>query len=960
MAERPSGTVTFLFTDVEGSTALWEQHPEDMRAALARHDEVLRATIGTYGGQVFSTGGDGFAAVFDRAEPAVRAAVAAQAGLAALTWPPGIALPVRMGLHTGEAQERDGNYFGAAVNRAARVMDAANGAQILLSAATYETVGAMRDAAWRWIDLGVHELRDVVDPVRLYRVETSEFEGDPRPPRTGTVRAGNLPAASVPLVGRADDIEEIVADLGAARVVTLTGAGGVGKTRLAVEVGHRLEAQQPDGVWLAALDTVDHPDAVVPVLLSLFGIEARAADELGSLVQGLRHRHALLILDNCEHVLDVAVAIATSVTSSCPRMSMLATSREPLDVDGERVRRVRSLSVDDDGAAVELFRLRAEQAGASLDAARDHDAVVQICRRLDGIPLALELAAARTRSMHPAEIASRLDDMFRLLTGGKRSSTERHRTLRATLEWSHDLLTDAEQAVLARLSVFAGSFGLDAAEPIAGTDEVDVEVVDALDRLVARSLVVTLDDAEDSRFRLLEPVRQLAAEKLADRAEVDTIRLRHTEWYCALMGRIGSLWRSGSDQVAWPIAARELPNLRAAFDHLIEAGRVDEAERFVFDAFAPIGCQFDVAPMYDWAPRARGAAPDHIGPYTASACAVAAWGAIPRGQLDDAARWLSRGVEAIDMGSRDDGLVAAAAVHHVLAGGEAAVPDEFLERSVTAALESDDLHRQIWVLTYAGRLSEAAERAKRLGNRMLVALTRSWAASVPTDDRGERQELFWEAAQESHSYLMRNHATLELGLEQIRTGAPLDGLLLLRAPLRDWLLRGDERVWSVLHAIAVGFVHLGETEAAARLAGAIGDRPLPFVDRRRRAELHALLDARTDATTVRRHESAAADLDAGTAVAEALDRIEALAATPTTEAGHAAIDVADLTARQREVARLVAQGFSNKQIAQRLDISRYTAETHVRNILERLGAASRAEIATWYATQQSSGTPLRT
>ena len=952
--------VTFLFTDVEGSTALWEQHADAMGSALGHHDEVVRSTIEAHGGYVFSTGGDGFAAVFDRADRAVRAAVAAQAALAGATWPQGLSLAVRMGLHSGEAQERDGDYFGAAVNRAARVMDAANGAQILVSGATYEIIGDT-PASWRWVDLNVHELRDVVHPVRLYRVETSEFGGDPRPPRTGAFRAGNLPAASAPLVGRAEDIEEIVADLTTARVVTLTGVGGIGKTRLAVEVGRRLEGQRPDGVWLAALDTVDRPDELVTVLLGLFGIEAPSIDGLESLVHGLRHRDALLILDNCEHVLDVAAATATAIASSCPRMTLLATSREPLDVDGERVRRVRSLSVDDGGPAVELFRLRAAHAGAALDAARDHDAVLQICSRLDGIPLALELAAARTRSMHPSEIASRLDDMFRLLTRGKRSSTERHRTLRATLEWSHHLLTDAEQTVLARLSVFSGSFGLDAAESVAGPGAVgDVAVVDAVDRLVARSLVVALEDREDSRFRLLEPVRQLAAEKLADRDEVDMVRARHTEWYCALMSRIGSLWRSGADQIAWPMAAREMPNLRAAFDHLVEAARIDEAERFVFEAYGPIACQFDVAPMYDWAPRALGVAPDHIGPYTASACAVAAWGAIPQGQLDDAARWLRRGVEAIDAGSRDDGLVAAAAIHHVLAGGSVAVTDEFLERSVIAALESDDPHRQIWVLTYAGRLDEATARATRLGNRTLLALTLSWAPSVEADDGHERRELFWEAAHESHSYLMRNHATLELGVEQIRTGMPLDGLLLLRAPLRDWLLRGDQRVWSVLHAIAVGFVNLGETVAAARLAGAIGDRPLPFVDRRRRTELPSLLDAR-DATSRRRHEAAGAALDAGAAVAEALDLIEALATTPTDGPGHASTDMADLTARQREVARLVAQGFSNKKIAQRLDISPYTAETHVRNILERLGAASRAEIATWYASRQrASGTPLRT
>jgi predicted ATPase/class 3 adenylate cyclase/DNA-binding CsgD family transcriptional regulator len=949
--------VTFLFTDVEGSTALWEQHPRAMRAALAHHDSLLRSTIVAHEGYVFSAGGDGFAAVFDRAEPAVRAAIASQAALSIANWPDDLALSVRMGLHTGEAQEREGDYFGPSVNRAARVMDAANGRQILVSAATYEIVGGVRAAAWRWVDLGVHELRDVLDPVRLYRVEAPAFASDPRPPRTGSVRAGNLPAAPAPLVGRSDDIEALAADLAAARVVTLTGVGGIGKTRLALEVGRRLQAERPDGVWLAALDTIDRPDAVLPTLLGLFSIDARAADELSSLVDGLRYRDALLILDNCEHVLDVVVDVATSVTSSCPDMQLLATSREPLDVDGERVRRVRSLSLDEDGAAVDLFRLRAVEAGATIDPVRDTVAVIQICRRLDGIPLAIELAAARTRSLRPAEIATRLDDMFRLLTGGKRASAARHRTLRATLEWSHDMLSKVEQAVLARLSVFAGSFGLDAAESIACADEV-ADVVDVLDRLVARSLLVPQDGTDESRFRLLEPVRHLAAEKLAARGEADITRARHTEWFCELMNRLGSLWRTGSDQAAWPIAARELSNLRAAFDHLVETGRVDDAERFVVAAYGPIACHFDVAPMYEWAPKARAIEPDHIGPFTASVCAIAAWGAIARDELDEAARWLRRGVGAIEAGMHDDGLVAAAAIHHVMAGGELAVSDDFLERSVTGALESNDVHRQIWVLFYAGRFDEATERAERLGNRLLVAMTRSWGARRSAEGGDEARERFWEAAQESHSYLMRNHATLELGLEQIRAGAPLDGLLLLRAPARDWLLRGDARVWSVLHAIAMGFARLGEVEFAARLAGAIGDRPLPFVRRSRRAELAPLLESLIDAGSRRRYEAAGAGLDAGTAVQEALARIDALTAALSDESHGPVADVADLTARQREVAQLVARGYTNKQIAQRLGISRYTAETHVRNILERLGAASRSEIATWYVAQRATASGM--
>jgi predicted ATPase/class 3 adenylate cyclase/DNA-binding CsgD family transcriptional regulator len=947
VGERPSGTVTFLFTDVEGSTASWERHPDSMDSALATHDAILRSAIGSHGGVVFATGGDGFAAVFSRAEAALRVAIEAQALLAGARWPEGLALMVRMGLHTGESHERDDDYFGPSVNRAARVMDAANGRQILVSSATREVVGGELGGSTTLLDLGVHELRNVVEPVRLYRVDDGAFASDPRPPRTGGVRAGNLPTGSGVLLGREADLEAVVGDLAAARVVTLTGVGGIGKTRLALEVGRGSHTEWRDGVWFAALDTIDTPDAMLRSLLGLLGIDPRSQPDLESLIEGLRFRESLLIFDNCEHLLDAVAEATNAIVSSCPGVRVLATSWEPLDVEGERVRRVGSLATGRGGASVALFRVRAEEVGAVLDADRDMDAIVRICRRLDGIPLAIELAAARARSLRPAEIAERLDDMFGLLTGGRRVSTERHRTLRAALEWSYDLLREPERAVLDRLSIFVGSFALDAVEAVAaGGPVLPDDVVDIIDRLVSRSLLVPVGDVDETRFRLLEPVRHLAAEKLAGRGETDSARHAHTQWYLDLIVRLGERWRAGDDQGTWPVAARELPNLRAAFDHLVESGRVDDAQRFAVLGYGPIGCHFDSVPMYDWAPRAGWLDPVHVGRWTASVCAVAAWGAVLQDDLVGAAAWLRRGVSAIEAGSTDEGLVAAAAMHHVLSGGELAVTDAFLDSSVEAALQSGDLHREVWVLTYAGRFEEALDAAVRLGNKLLIAVARS----IPTIGRQaghELRELFWEAAQECHSYLMLNHAAIVLGIAQVRASAPLDGLLLLRSPARDWLLRADSRVWSVLHSMAIGFVALGEVETAARLAGAIGDRHLPFVSDRLRALLRSQLDESLDGAARARHETAGRALDAGAAVAEALERIEALAVLSSDDAAVSDVDRSDLTARQVEVAKLVAQGFTNKQIAQRLGISRFTAETHVRNILERLGAASRSEIATW-------------
>jgi class 3 adenylate cyclase len=321
--------VTFLFTDVEGSTALWERQPHEMDAALLVHDEILRAAAAAHLGTIFATGGDAFCVAFGRADAAVAAAVEAQRALAAADWPHGLSLKVRMGLHTGECHERGGDYFGPAVNRAARVKDAANGSQVVLSSSTRDVVAQELGPTRTLVDLGVHELRDVVDPVRLFLLEDPSFESDPRPPRTGGVRAGNLPAAAGELLGRAAEVDAVIDDLSSTQVVTLAGVGGIGKTRLALEVGRRLSSGRRDGVWFAALDTVDRPDAMVRSLLGMLGVEPRAPSDLASLIEGLRFRDALLILDNCEHLLDTAAEVTQAVVASCPRVQVLATSREP-------------------------------------------------------------------------------------------------------------------------------------------------------------------------------------------------------------------------------------------------------------------------------------------------------------------------------------------------------------------------------------------------------------------------------------------------------------------------------------------------------------------------------------------------------------------------------------------------------------------------------------------------------
>lgn len=895
--------------------------------ARTDHAEGVAPVAARHGGTVVLGTSDGVGAAFASAGAAVDAAI--------------------------ELQQIDAARIGVDVDleRAARVAAVANDAQILLAEVVCARLRAEGPHAARLVDVGTHALRGVIEGVALVRAEHGSFDSDRRPPRTGQQPTTNLPARPRALVGREADIASLSAELGAGVVVTLTGVGGVGKTELAVAVGHRHRAAWRDGVWFVALDVVDRSDGVTRTLLGTLGIEGSSSGDVSALLDGLRHREMVLILDNCEHVLDAAANLAQAITDQCPRVCVLATSREPLGVVAERVRRVRSLDTGPGGHAVELFRQRAHDAGAVLEPSQDDDAILQICRRLDGIPLAIELAAARARSLRAVDIAERLDDMLRVLTGDRGAArTDRHRTMRAAIQWSHELLEDDERAALARLSIFAGTFSLDAATAIIGVDD----ALDVVDRLVARSLVVIDDAAEQTRFRVLEPVRQFAAEQLDSSGETASVRDRHTTWYLALAEELGARWRAGEDQATWPIAARDLPNLVAAFDGLVEHGRIDDAQRFAVATFGVIDCQFDNIVDSVWAPAAVEIDSDHVGPHTASACGIAAWGMSAHAKFEESARWLRRGLAALERGSHDDGILTAATVFHSWSSDERVAPDGFLERSLEDALASDDLHRQIWVLSYAGCAEETLERAQRLGNQTLIALAYSGLVGEDDTSRLLAAERFWEAAQRSHSYIFLSHAAHRLGVEQIRSGAAVDGLLVLRSPLHAWLLRADRRVWDVLHSAAWGLAAAGDVASAARLVGAIGGRSRPLHGEHR--PLERLLEDGLDVVDRARLEASGSLLDAGDAVAEALDRIDSIARSRGD-----VHDVDVLTGRQREIASLVARGLTNKQIAERLGISRYTAETHVRNILERLGAATRAEVAARVTRASSeSGTPPRT
>ena len=564
----PSGVVTFLFTDVEGSTRRWEADADAMRAALAAHDQVLRSAIEDHGGFLFKHTGDGVVAAFSSPKSALATAVAAQRALG---------LPVRMGLATGEAELRDRDYFGAVLNRAARVMAAGHGGQILLADSTAVLLSGVD-----LVDLGPRRLRDVPMPVGVFQVRAEGLREEFPGLRALDTTPGNLRPATTSLIGRESELDEVQLAVKAHRLVTLTGVGGVGKTRLATEVAGRLADEFPDGVWVFELAAVTDPAAVPDAVAAVLGITQQPGKSVTeSLAAALEGRVRLLVLDNCEHVLDAAADLIDAVLSQSATVKILATSREGLGLVQEKVRPVRSLDATAgiDSAAVRLFVERAQgiASGFSMVDAVEAAAVTEICQRLDGIPLAIELAASRMASMTAGEMRDRLDHRFRLLVGSRRG-LERHHTLRHAVAWSYDLLDDTEKTVLDRCSVFAGGFDLQSACAVAGSDDLDeYAVLEVLDALVRKSLLVADRSSGRTRFSMLETIRQFAEEQLVAGGQASEVRAAHAGYFAGRETDIMALWDSPRQREAYTWLTAELANLRTAFRWATDHGDLDVA-----------------------------------------------------------------------------------------------------------------------------------------------------------------------------------------------------------------------------------------------------------------------------------------------------------------------------------------------------------------------------------------------
>jgi predicted ATPase/class 3 adenylate cyclase len=842
VVELPSGTVTFLFTDLEVSTRLWERQPDAMRDALSRHDVILREAVAVHGGHVVKGTGDGIHAVFATPDAAVRAAIDAQLGIVAEEWLVTDPLRVRMGVHTGVAELREGDYFGSSVNRAARLMAAAHGGQVVVSHATEELVCESLPAEIELVDLGEHRLRDLSRPERVFQARARGLAVRFPPLRTVHAYPGNLPPSSTSFVGRDAELVAVAEALAETRVVTLTGVGGVGKTRLALQVAAEIVPRFPDGVWLCELAAAADEDAMVQVIAAALGVSARHDVRLDmAVVESLRDQQLLILLDNCEHLLDAAGRLVEAVLRSCRHVRVLATSREGLGVSGERILAVRSLRTPGPEEAPEvivaseaarLFALRAQavRAGFVIGPA-NAGAVAEICRRLDGVPLAIELAAARVAAMTPMDIARRLDERFRLLAGARRRAVERHQTLRATVDWSYSLLDGSERMVFDRLGVFMASFDATAAIAVAAAEGIESwDVLDALGGLVAKSMLQCEDAEIDvSRYVLLDTLRAYARERLEEAGAIDTWRRRHAEHYAAAAERIAEELLTSTPWTAAFEFRTDVENFRAAVDWAVDSENRADLELAV-RIVAALGAR--VTLYATWADRVLSRATDASPDQRAALLVAAAVSELNRGRAAEVVAPARAAIAA----APDDSWTFAMA-HNFLALSEAsrgrvpeglAVLEEALaalrSRGANLVAEAQLEAATARLLALSGdpaardHIEHAVHAARSSGVPVSITNTLStYAALLAPDDPDAALQAANEAVEAGIGANLRPAIALRT-LLRVRAGEPAGALRELRAALDDPF---QNTYWTVTHQVLTRAVRvveaLGDPTAAAEL-----------------------------------------------------------------------------------------------------------------------------------------------
>jgi predicted ATPase/class 3 adenylate cyclase/DNA-binding CsgD family transcriptional regulator/tetratricopeptide (TPR) repeat protein len=998
------GSVTLLFTDIEGGVRLWEADRDAMAAASARHDRIVREQIEVSGGRVIKTVGEAHRAMFADPVAALSSAVAIQRAAGAEPWASSLPIRVCMALHSGACAERDGDYVGPVVNRTARLLDIGHGGQVLVTAATYALLADRLPGGIGFRDLGEQRLKDLGRAERVFQVTGSGLADG-----FGVLRSlddpalrHNLPSQVTGFVGRTVELAELRAlVLGGSRLVTIAGPGGIGKSRLALQVAADVLDGTGDGVWLAELAPVADPELVTRTAAAALRVsEAPGRPVLDTLIDAIGDRDLLLILDNAEQVLGAVAELADAVIRSCPRVCLLVTSREPLGISGEHVFRVPGLAVPPADLAVpgrlavfESVQLFAEHAalhrrGFIVDDA-SAAAVAAICVRLDGIPLALELAAARLGSLSVSEINARLDQRFRLLTTGNRTALPRHQTLRAMIDWSYDLLSAEEQIVFDRLSVFAGGWTLDAAEAVArGGDATEWQVLDLLAALVGKSLVQAEVIHGSTRYRLLETIRHYAAERLALRAgpDLQDARVAHRDHYLSLVETAAPRLR-GPDEHRWlDRIEADFDNIRAALAFSIadpdsaepglrlaaglqwfclmrgHSGEIIEALSDLLgrpDARGPtrdraraLVAQCHLLNNFDRSPAipsmaqeaitiARALADDYV---AGDALCVLCWFTFLTGDLPAALAMVDEAV-ALARSAGNPHLLTAALGHRAAFKGESG------DRDAASADQQEVL-----------ALAQAA------GDNyvLVVTLLNLGVDQVGAGERPAGVASFREALKvaEAHGYQHLAAAlALNLGLVYLMDGDAAGARRLLIGVLDTARATGEKTfVHVAILGLAVAVSADGDPTVAATLYGAAdhqyeqAGQVFDALDVELRAGAHARLldalgEAAVDAACRRGRTLSQADAIALAVGTAQPDPEPAPAVTvPAVHGAPADSPAGTLSAREQQIMALVAGGASNAKIAEMLYITPNTVRTHLDRIRDKTSARNRAEL-TRYAIQ---------
>ncbi len=952
----PRGTVTFLFTDVEDSTRLWDEAPTDMADGMRVHDAIVRGTIERHDGYVFGIGGDGFRAAFSTAADAAAAAIESQEQLrddAAVNF------LVRMGLHTGEAIERDRNYFGSEVNRAARLMSLAHGGQVLASDAT--EVLLRNRVALR--PLGEHRLRGLRGRMSVYQVVSDGLPTEFPALRSVGYFTGNLPQQLSSLVGREDVVSEVAELARANRLITLSGVGGVGKTRLALEVGAEVAGEFPDGVWMVELASVGDPASVPAAIATVLGITPQGDSGLiDTVADALGGRRLLLVVDNCEHVLAAAGSAIETILGRSGGVKILATSREALAVDGETVLTVAPLAltggVTSDAVTLFVDRARAVRPNFGLAEPATATAVTEICETLDGLPLGIELAAARMAAMSAVEVRDRLAERFRLLKGSI-PGPERQLTLRHAVEWSYDLLTDDERKLLRLTSVFAGGFDLTSiCAVVDGAD--DVDVLRHLDSLVRKSLVIADFTATRTRYSLFETIRQFAEDRLAEAGALERARDRHAEYFARESAARWEHWNGPGWREAVDWVEAELGNLRSGYQWSAARGQLEVATDIAAHA-ALMGFSVQLFETLAWAeellePAAAADVRRLPRLYTAAGYACFAGRA-------EAARSNAHRATELELDPRYDACEPGyasfvEALGHVYCGDL----DRYVELTGTVAHKYGNdrgygLASYVDGLQSCGRIEEAlglteecVAAARSLGNPYWISYA-LWIAGMAFSKADVRRAF---AAWDEGIAFVREHRVqffegfLARDAARLHTsdGEPEAALVLFAEAIAAFHRAGNvPQLIITLASVPALFERLDRLAPAAMLLGALSREPSSFHHVPELGDLGDRVSGKLGTQRAAELTSAGAALDLSDAAVYARQQIDAARRDPSPRAR--TTRPGGLSRREIEVLRLVADGRTAGEIATQLFISSRTAEHHVQNIYTKIGVSSRAAATRW-------------